>query len=352
MALNFLNSIPIFSQGTYVFTVGDKNFGFIFDYFESTLLGVSKRGSISFRDFRTVLLSAIYVRLYSNRTSICGLLLNQTAGYGLVPGINKLVNLLPLNGVVNIAGFVLFRFVLADKLVAEVEAWSSNNSLFLSLLALRRGLNYDRIVFEPVNVHIKNTVTYNSFICNVNPDQIKASCGDVSSYAGVETVLCVPAYVTEMTLSLAVTILFYITVPASNFLNVTIALGAKYMNIIDDESQENSLVVSAMICVFGNDNVNFGRSNYVTEAPGNRVDRAAGSERRSHGAKNERTKTPPAKAKDSVTPPTSGTPPETNEVVKSIIAYVVKLIDSSKLAREDLLLELRTLLSDKQLILN
>jgi len=348
--LNFLNSIPIFNRGEFVFTIDDKNFIYIFDYFYNTLYSFSKLNQVVFSDFRVILLSSIYMRLNSNKVSIVGLIMNQTAGIGLPPGINKIVNLLPLNGFINLAGFVTLRFSLNPTLTTEVENFASNGTIYKALSSFRRGCNYDRIVFEDVGLFIKTFVTINSFFCTINLDAVR---GDKNVLDGVlEFVLCVPSYVSEMTNSLAVTILFNVNVNAIDFYNITIALGSKYMNKINQEMAISSLVITSLVHVFGSDNVNFGRSNYSTVPSANRVDRTklSTSDKTNVITPKKVREDKRIGKKDSALTP-AGTPPATEEVAKIISDFISKIIKSSNLKAEQLIEDLNIIFRDKRLII-
>jgi len=214
-------------------------------------------------------------------------LINQTAGFGLPPGINKLVCLLPLNGVLTLAGFVTCRFVLTDSLVTEVESWLANQTLYRALRDFRAGSNYDRLIFEKVDLHgERSVVTYNSFFVCMNP--LDRSCLNFTAseltsnpFLSIGNILCTPSNSANMSLSQAATILFSIHIRHSDFFDLVICFGAKYLNVVGMEVQFGSLINSALACVFGNDNVNFGRENFVSLPPGNRQSRLSLAKRES-----------------------------------------------------------------------
>jgi hypothetical protein len=331
MSLNFLNSIPLFSRGVLKIHVSDKNFKFIFTYFYSILLGYSKQGQIKFQDFRTVFLATLYLRLNSNNAAICGHILNQTAGYGILPGFSRLACLLPLNGIVNFAGFTVLHFQFSDYLEKEVLSWVGTSTLHFAIRDLRNGSNYDRILFEPVKVFEKNTVTFTSFFVNMCPETKKEIEFDddyknANPFWFVGKILCVASATSEMSLSLAATVLFSLHINFSQFNDFCICFGCKYMNLVDTEIQCSDLVTSALVTVFGNNNVNFGREDYTTIEPGNRVVRKSFSDKYSTPG---RVGTPPTSTKDSSklarnkdSETQVGTPPIPTADLQKIVKFV------------------------------
>lgn len=337
MSLNFLNTIPIFSRGTLYLYVCDKHFKLIFNYFYSILYGFSKSGQIKYEDFRTVLLAVTYLRLNSNQTATCGAIINQLAGFGIPPGFSKLVNLLPLNGIISLSGFTVLHFKLTKELESEVLRWIGTSHIYFAIRDLRQGCNYDRILFVPIEIFEKGTITYNSFYSNICPNTKTEICtsDELKSkdpFWFVGTVLCVPAAACEMSLSLSATILFSVHIHTTSFLDFVICFGCRYMNVVGTDLQSSDLVTAALVCLFGNDNVNFGREDYVQLKPGNRVERKPLSERK---PKPDQSRTPLEIVKDKNKDARSrvneaGTPPATKDSIKQIVSAFLAIRDMQK----------------------
>lgn len=332
MSLNFLNTVPIFKQGFLNLTISGESFSFIFDYFYGTLYSFSKKGQVYFSDFRVILISCIFMRLNSNNSVICGKLLNQTSSLGLPPGINTLVSLLPLNGKVSLAGFVILSFSLQKDLHELALGYANNGALFNSLTAFRQGCNYDRIIFETPKLFDVTTVLINSFFVNLKLDDF---CMDRIEPGTIDDLnLCVPSAAPDMTMSLAATILFFINISPSDFSDISICLGSKYLNRVHRELHLGSLVNSAMVTVFGNNNVNFGRSDYSTVNPGNRVHRQKPFGKKDSGSANG------SKSTDSNAVNfrnlLSGIPPEITNLLNFTLLMLVKTVRVTEAERKKL----------------
>jgi len=342
--LNFLNTVPIFKQGFLKFEVSDESFLDIFNYFHNSLYSFSKKGQVYFSDFRVILLSCTFMRLNSNNSVVCGKLLNQTASLGIPPGFSKLVTLLPLNGKVSLAGFVVLDFNLRKELHDMVLGYADTGALFTSLNSFRQGCNYDRIIFETPNLFSANTVLINSFFVHLRLECF--TLDTVVEGKRDDLNLCVPSAAPDMSVSLATTILFFISISADIFRDVAICLGSKYLNRVHRELHLGNLVNSAMVVVFGNNNVNFGRSDYSTISPGNRVDRQRSPRAKDSGsAKGSK---PTSDGIEKFKALLSGIPPEIISLLGFSLILFEKTVQATDSERKRFLAEVKRLIGSSQ----
>jgi len=193
---NFLASFPsrvIFSNGTYSLEI---DFGYvdrILDYVSTDLLRLRK-GVFLYADFRVVFMALVYIRLYPSMDY--SEMAKRGFAAGFIPGVDKIVNLLPLGGCVNLSGtasVIEFKWKELDKLWIEQQIAATTLNRAISNINDR--LNYDSIRLVQIqNILQPSSITYSHFIsksCDVKNNTLLLKSNSVMGSMNLSVCACV-----------------------------------------------------------------------------------------------------------------------------------------------------------------
>jgi len=237
----FFNLNSLYSKKNFVLTVNDFSVSALHQYFCTGLWCMGK-GNIQFTDFRLVFLAHVYSRIYRHNTTITPLIDRMIATYGVPPGWNTVISILPVNGIITFTNFCSLTFVLDSALRDEVETALSKGMLNMSVTKLKHELTRDNILCDKFGENLKDmSITYSHFI------HIKETIKHIFFDSGT----------VKMTFSLRACLIFGLTVETDYLDDFKIICSSKYVSTI--AASEYTIAVTTLLHDLFGVQVGFGR---------------------------------------------------------------------------------------------
>lgn len=213
--------------------------------------------AISYSDFKTILLCLIAIKL-----EIGGLLAidgfkRTFSTYQVPPYLQKIIEYIPRQGIYRILPFLLIEVVLSPELLNEVNKIRDNNDLAYSLGRLNVIFAKNKMYFEEwTNSDSKNIFVLSDFL-HTNDDELQlnildsknigSSVRDVSEKVTLYTSNCY----TSISVSLAVCLLFSLTVKNENVNSARTFFGSKFCCLLSENSQYQILIMDSIFKLIG-----------------------------------------------------------------------------------------------------
>jgi hypothetical protein len=243
--ISFFNVQSLYKSSVLSLYVSDLSISSVFTYYHAGLLVLS-RGKPNLSIFRIVWLGHIYVRLYPLDTTLTPVIKQLISIYGVPPGWNTILSLLPENGVVNFQNFCSITFKMSDCLVSELRAAYESKFITRAFSEYKMELARDNIIFENYgHGMVNNSVSYLHFI-NVSDKGI---------------MFYFDSGIVKITQSLMACILFGLQC-LEDVDDMRIIFNSKYTSIITDS--EYAIVVQTVLHTLFGSQSGFGRQ--VTQA--------------------------------------------------------------------------------------
>jgi len=248
--LSFFNLNTLYKNRSLLLFVNDFAFSSIFEYYHTGLLVVA-RARPKFEQFRIVLLSHIYVRLNPLDITLTPLIKQLISVYGVPPGWNTIISLLPDGGLIGYQNFLSLQFKLTDDLVAEITKCLNDKTLARAFSEYKLELTRDNILFDSIGVNlVSHSVSYMNFIVlNGSNFTIYFDAGNI-----------------KITQSLMACLLFGLQCANSHLDDFRIICNSKYTSILTNA--EYSIAITTILHHLFGSQVGFGRQLVQGSATG------------------------------------------------------------------------------------